>query len=262
MTTRLKHGVKLLALVLFLTSACAPAVSYRAHPSLPVQAQRIRTVALLPPEVKVYQIDAGGIREEFAEWSDQARKNIISALESELRARTGMALKVVAEESLGQEKARLKNTRALFDAVGTSILLHTYHPSRNYIFEEKLTNFDYSLGSEVSNLTKEGEAQLLLIGNDHVWTGGRQALQAMGVLLGIGAGVATGVVIIPRLGGGTSLSAALVNSSTGEILWFNTTASGGGKDLRDPASAMTVVQELFKDFPIGHGPKPSEEKSE
>lgn len=262
MSVRQKDGVNVLALALCLMSACAPAVSYRAHPRLAERAQRIHTVALLPPEVKVYQIDAGGVREEIEEWSTRARGNLISALESELRARTGMALKVVAEESLGEKKTRLEDTRALFDAVGMSILLHTYHPNRNYIFEEKLTNFDYSLGSEVSDLTNEGEAQFLLIANDHVWTGGRQALQAVGILLGIGASVATGVVLIPSLGGGTSLSAALVDRSSGDILWFNTTSSGSGQDLRDPGSATAMVQELFKDFPIGHGGAAREEQSE
>lgn len=262
MSVRQKDGVKVLTLVLCLMSACAPAVSYRAHPRLAERARRIHTVVLLPPEVKVYQIDAGGVREEIEEWSGRARGNLISALEGALRARSGMALKVVAEESLGQKKTRLEDTRALFDAVGISVLLHTYHPNRDYIFEEKLRNFDYSLGSEVSDLTNEGEAQFLLIASDHVWTGGRQALQAMGILLGIGAAVATGVMIIPGLGGGTSLSAALVDRRSGDILWFNMKASESGQDLRDPGSAAAMVQELFKDFPIVHGGAARKETSE
>jgi len=50
------------------------------------------------------------------------------------------------------------------------ILLHTY-PNPNspaQLFEEKLKNFDYSLGSEVSVLAKEAEALLLLEAEDHV----------------------------------------------------------------------------------------------
>ena len=89
------------------------------------QAQQIRTVAILPSEVKVYQVDAGGVREEIAEWSAQARNNVVTALENELRAKMKTVVKVVSEESLAEEKTRLEETRALYDTVLAMILLHT-----------------------------------------------------------------------------------------------------------------------------------------
>jgi hypothetical protein len=223
------------------------------------QAQHIRTVELLPPEVEVYQIDAGGVREKMEEWSNQARTNIIVALQNELQTRIGMSLKVADEKSLEEEKSLLEATRSLYNAVGLTILLHTYHPNAAYIFEEKRKNFDYSLGSEVRDLVEQGEALFLVNATDHVWTGGRQALQALGVILGVGAGVATGVVLVPYLGGGTSLSAALVDNRTGDILWFNTLSHGAGTDLRDPGSTKAFVSELFNGFPIGHDRKSYDE---
>ena len=57
---------------------------------------------------------------------------------------------------------------------------------------------------------------LFVDAEDHIWTGGRKALQGLGVILGIGAAVATGAVIIPQLGGGISVKAALVDSASGE----------------------------------------------
>jgi hypothetical protein len=82
------------------------------------------------------------------------------------------------------------------------------------------------------------------------------------VILGIGAGVATGVVVIPIMGGGTGASAALVDSHTGDILWINAVASRAGKDLRDPGSAREMVSELFKDFPMSYGRQSKEEKAQ
>jgi len=113
-------------------------------------------------------------------------------------------------------------------------------------FDEKLTNFDYSLGPEVEKLAKLANADALLFisGLDHISTGGRQALMFLGILL---AG-ATGVYAGPA-GGATSLSVALVDPATGAILWYNIAGSQGGHDLRDTESTADLVKQVFKDFP-------------
>lgn len=248
-----KH-LALLAVLVYLLAGCVPAASYRANPRFQEQATLIHQVALLPAEVKVYQIDAGGVREEIAEWSSQARNNLIAAIDNLFRTRTKFSIKTTNDESLAERGTLLEDTRALYVAVSMMIMLHTYpNPnSPSQLFEEKLKSFDYSLGIEVGELISDSQALLFLDAEDHVWTAGRQTLQALGVILGIGAAVATGVVVIPQLGGGTFVRAALVDSHTGDILWANIVGSGAGKDLRDSASASEVVSELFKDFLVEH----------
>ena len=252
-----------LAVLLGVLSGCVPAgLSYRAAPRFREQASAIHTVAVLPSEIKVYQIDVGNVREEIAEWSAQARTNIVTALENELHTKLTAAVKFLDQESLAEEKDCLEETRALYSAVSAMIQIHTY-PNPNYPshpFEDKQKNFDYSLGQEVESLALGADVLLLLDAEDHVWTAGRQALQALGVILGIGASVATRVVVIPRLGGGTSIRAALVDSGTGDILWINSVGAGAGKDLRDRASASEMVNELFKDFPMSYDRQPKEEE--
>lgn len=252
---------RILLAIVYLLSGCAAQALHRTHPGFAEQAQRIHTVALLPSEVKVYQIDAGGIREEITEWSNQARNHLMTALQNELGKKQTLVVKIISEESLAEDKAILEETRALYGAVSAMILLHTYsNPNLpGYFFEEKLKNFNYSLGGDVSGLAEDAEAMLLLDAEDHVWTAGRQALQALGIILGIGAGVATGVVVIPQMGGGTAVRAALVDSRTGDILWINAVAAGAGKDLRDATSAGDLVSELFKDFPGTHDREQMEE---
>jgi hypothetical protein len=242
-------------------------VSYRENPRFQEQAQQIHTIAIFPSEVKVYQIDAGGTREEIAEWSAQAGTNVVSALENELRTKTKATVNVVSEESLVEEKTRLQETRALYDAVSTMISLHTYPNPNNpsFFFEEKQKNFDYSLGSEVGSLANGAEVLLFFNAEDHVWTGGRQALQALGVILGVGVTVMTPpvpVLFVPRMSGGTAVKAALIDSATGDILWINAVGAGAGKDLRDPASASAMVSELFKDFPVSYGRGTKEQESQ
>ncbi len=239
--------------VCLLLAGCAMVPPYRANPSLEARTKGIKTVAILPPRVDVFQIDAGGVREKIDEWSTQAKKNLEDAVRAELQRRTGFLITPHSQESLPEEvKSNLEETYSLFDAVNTAILLHTYFDNPNYRFEEKIVNFDYSLGKEVKGLANEGVEILLLVnGTDHIWTGGRQALQAVAVILGLGASVATGIVVMPALGGGTAVNVALVDARSGDILWYNVTQSGGGIDLRDPQSAADLVKDLLENFPIG-----------
>jgi hypothetical protein len=285
-------GLLALAAMAYLLSGCAlpPLPSYslieleRANSRLQEQAQQIRTVAILPSEVKVYQIDAGEIREEIAEWSAQARNNVVTALENELRAKMKTVVKVVSEESLAEKKTRLEETRALYDAVLAMILLHTNPDFPRHFFEEKLKNFDYSLGTEVGSLANGADALLFFYAQDHIWPARHQVLQALGAVLAV---IVVAPIYIATLGmiplntwlskryelikpstrresptflesmnGGTGVRAALVDSGTGDILWINAVGSGAGKDLRDPASASAMVSELFKDFPMSYDRQP------
>ena len=250
-----KHkNIRLLALAVLacLFSGCT--VSYRANSRFQEQAKPIRTIAILPSEVRVYKIDVNEVREEIAEWSVQARNNVVAAFENELHAKMKTVVKVVSEDSLAEKKQLLEDTRALYAAVSAMISLHTY-PIPNFSslrFDDKVRNFDYSLGTEVGSLGNGADALLFFYAEDHVWTAGRKRLQTLAIILGIGVGVATGVFIIPQLGGGTGMRAELIDGHTGDILWMNAVGSRTGKDLRDPASARAMVNELFKDFPVSY----------
>ena len=246
---------KTLALALLaalLLPGCVQVVAYRTNPTLEARAGQIKSLVLLPPSVEVFELDAGGVKEKRDEWSSQAKKNITAAVQAELKERTALVPTSLSEESVQQElKTDFEETLGIFDAVSTAIMLHTYSPPP-LRFEEKVKNFDYSLGEEIQRLkTGKEDAFLLIKGVDHIWTEGRKALQVFGVILGVGAGVATGIVSIPVLGGGTFMSLALVDARSGSILWYKPLARGGGYDFRDPASVNSLVKELFKDFPLG-----------
>jgi hypothetical protein len=237
-----------------LLSACVTTETYRVNPRFRQQSERIQTVTVLPADVKVYQIDAGGIREPMEEWCSQAKNNILRAVENQLSTKMRTIVDVLTEELLDEKKSHWEETRALYSAVSAMVFLHTYQNPNipNHYFAEKLKNFDYSLGSDVQSLAPGASMLLFLEAEDHIWTGGRRALQGLGALLGIAAGVATGVVIIPYMGGGTTIQAALVDSATGDLLWINAVRAGAGTDLRDATSATNMVNDLFKDFPPAH----------
>ena len=276
-------GLLALAALVYFLSGCVPLPSdslielERTNSRFHGQAQQIRTIAILPSEVKVYQIDASDVREEIAEWSAQARTNVVTALENELRAKLKTVVKFVSEESLGEKKTRLEETRALYDAVLAMILLHTNPDFPRHFFEEKVKNFDYSLGTEVASLANGADALLFFYAQDYVGTTGRQEVRAVKKIGYWGGVLYLGVPFfaeerdrrydslrppsIPAMISGTGVRVALIDSGTGDILWINAVGSGAGTDLRDPASARAMVSELFKGFPVSYDRQPKGQES-
>ena len=234
-----------LALSVLLIAACATPSSYRASPNLEQKRNLIKAVVVLPPAIHVESLTAGGVHEEQEEWSRQAEKNVMTAVEEQLKGRSGLHIEYLPKDSLAKEmEANLTETQALFDAVSTSVVVHTYGPEPAR-FPEKISNFDYSLGPEVNQLAGPADALLVIRADDHISTEGRKSLQVAGMVLG----ALVGVVMVP-VAGTTVASAALVDARSGSLLWYNLTGSQGGYDLREPASAHKLVTTLLADFPV------------
>ncbi len=251
--TAMRRTLWIALAVLVFISGCAT-TPYRANPQFEERLRSGLTVALLPPDVKVYQITAGEVREQMDEWTDTARQNVLAAIRKWIGSGR-LTIREFDPAKFQAAREEFEDANPLFQAVALSAVLHTYRPETQ--FKTKMDRFDYSLGP-LPALSEATEADALLFVNarDHISTGGRVARNIALVLLG----AAAGVVIIPQ-GGVTAMAAALVDSRTGDILWFNTHASGGGHDLRDPASAEAFVAQAFeafaKTFPTG---KPEIEK--
>jgi len=229
------------ALILVL-AGCASAPQYRINPSFEEKKAAIKTVAVTEPRVEIFEVSAGGVKEKVDEWSQVGAKNIRTAIERELASRSAIRTKTLSEASLSKEaKANLDDTYTLFDAVNVSVIQHTYgRPEFN--FTEKIQNFDYSLGPEVSGITSDADALLLVYGVDHVSTAGRKALQGAAMV----AGALLGVIPIPQ-SGPTAVIVALVDTRTGSILWYNLLPWG---NFQDEVNVRTLVQTLLQEFPM------------
>jgi len=238
-----KRLLILLALCVHLEACLPPA--FRAHPTLAQRAPTIKNILVAPPKVEVFQLGAGGIGEKMDEWSDQGRKNIVAALEKSFASKGSLRVKLLDEQFLPQEtKSELEQTSALFEAVDSAVLQHTYGPEPER-FAEKLVNFDYSLGPEVRALkTEEADALLFIRAIDHVSSQGRIAQQVALVLVA----AALGVVVVPQ-GGITALSVAFVDANTGAILWHKFVRTPG-HDLRKPESAHQLIDRVLADLPL------------
>lgn len=240
------HSLIVIFLAIFI-SGCAP--TFRAHPFLQERIQNKRVIAVLPMDVEVYKVSAGGVRELVDEFSQEAKDNIKQAVEEILCDTGRYQLKYFPQPQDIKDTAAkelIKDTAAMFKAVDVSIFLHTYqnpymlHPLQG-IFPDKLTNFDYSLGQQIFPLSKHINADLLLFfkGGDYLSSGGRIALMVWATLMGF----------TPTSAGPAHLSCALVDPKTGDVLWYNFLCPGQGYNFRSKESVKKFVTILLKDFP-------------
>ena len=249
-------------LTALLVAGCAAPL----RPSLGDRGKLIRTVMLLPPRIDVYEVDIGGSKVRKEEWSSQARKNLLSSMERELR-RAGLVVRAVTADSMpGELTANLEESYALFDEIFATIDFHRpvmrlveRRPGRLEDFNDLLKKFDYSLGAEINKFSMgDADAILLVTGADHVATAGLKARMVvdhtLSLLIALALPVPIGVWITGPGGyRGAEVVVALADSRSGSILWYTRIPPPGmlDYDLRDAESSTAFVKKALESFPLG-----------
>jgi hypothetical protein len=234
--------------IILLVAVACPSVPLafdlvRTHPDLPTLAGEITRIVLLPPRMAMYEIGAGGTLENKEDWTTAAEANIIQAIQAQAGRFDNLSFALLDEHTLSQSmRANYDETRALYDLVNVTVLMHTYEPNRLGYFPEKARNFRYSLGTETQALAPDADALLIVEGFDQRSSGGRKALQAGAMLVG----AVLGVVPVPR-GGGNLITVALVRVNTGEVLWFY--RSMRPYDLRQATDASQFTTDFWSALP-------------
>lgn len=225
------------ACLLFMAFGCAPKI-YRAHPELEIRSKAIKNPGVISPDVKIFELTAGGIRELRDDWSIKGEENVLRAITEGLGEREIEIKTLTVDEDIEEE---MEDIEALYRAVSISIILHTYGP---FVFPEKKKNFEYSIGSIERILEKFGsDALIFTYGFDEISTNGRKALKVASII----AGAFTGIIIMPR-SGITVVSVALIDAS-GTIFWYSIKGSEGDYDLRKPKSTSRLMKDILSDFP-------------
>jgi hypothetical protein len=197
---------------------------------------------VLRPDVTVGSLTTGGMVEPRADWTEQARSNIVAALRAQQAARGGKVQVIERRTDLpdvGEQE--LADVERLNFAVAQSIVLHKY--LGDYLPTKRGKGLDWTLGEDAVRLgQKTGYDYALFIhAEDQVASSGRVALGVIGL-----AGCFVGFCA-PNVGGATQLSyASLVDLHTGEVVWFNVVRAGsevpGIKfgDLRTPEGSAQM----------------------
>lgn len=204
------------------------------------------SLAVMRPDVTVGSVTTGGLVEPRADWTEQARVNLLQALKAQQATRGGRTLIIENRDSVpGVSAETIADLERLHNAVGSSIALHKY---MGYDLPSKRgRGLDWTLGEEA---VKFGRATgmdyaLFLHAEDKVASTGRVALQVLGV-----AGCLIGFCA-PQGGGGQVAYASLVDLKSGDVVWFNVLQTGSQLpgvafgDIRTPDGAAQMVDRLL-----------------
>jgi hypothetical protein len=204
------------------------------------------SLIVMRPDVQVGLVTTGGLVEPRADWTEQARRNLLAALAAQQAGQGGRTRILETREGIpGVSADAIADLERLHNAVGSSIALHKYMGLT--LPTKRRQGLDWTLGEEA---VKFGRATgmdyaLFLHAQDSFASTGRKALQVLGI-----AGCLIGFCA-PQSGGGQSAYASLVDLKTGDVVWFNVLQTGsqlpgvGFGDIREPEGAAQMVDRLL-----------------
>lgn len=196
-------------------------------------------VIVFRPDVNVGEQTTGGLNEPNADWTKEARRALNAALEKELKSRSG-EMKLMPE-LVGEDAVLIEDYTRLFKAVANAAMTHKLFSGDR--LPTKKDAFDWTMGPGAAKLGElgDGDYGLFFYTHDSYGSAGRKAVQAVGMIVGIG--VSSGV----HIG-----YAGLVDLKTGDLVWINADVKMGG-DVRDAEGAEKRIAQLLEDFPSAAG---------
>jgi hypothetical protein len=194
-------------------------------------------VVLMPPDIALFSLSAGGVLEPKADWTEAAVRHFRAAL-LERQRKLGLGTIELSEDQADE----LAEVNALHAAVAQAIELHHFGPLALPTKEGRL---DWSLAEAVRPVKEATGADFALFSRvrDSYASGGRKAMMVAGLLI-LGPRHYSGP------GGGRQMGyASLVDLNSGQVLWFNSMMRRTG-DLREPDKAADSVEALLAQFPV------------
>jgi hypothetical protein len=230
----------LFALILVATSVLAtPALAAMSavNPALTQNlVARPKKVVLLPPQVFVYELSAGGVPTRMADWETTARNNLVTAA-TRLSHESGLFELVPAPVLDPQLADQLEAHIGLYERVAQSVFV--YGRGDMDAWAHKKNEFDYTVGPGLAFLREQtgADAALIVLGSDFISSGGRRAAFVAGLLLG---------VVMPL--GQSFITAGIVDLTTGDVLWMSFDSSAS-MDSRTSSDVDSLMSDLYETWP-------------
>lgn len=197
---------------------------------------RPKKVVLLPPQVFVFELSAGGVPTRMADWEATARDNLITATTRQAQDSRLFEL-VPAPAPTSAALDQLDAHIGLYDRVAQSVFV--YGRGEQDAWAHKKYEFDYTVGPGLGFLREQtgADAALIILGADFISSGERKAAFVVGLLLG---------VALPL--GQSFITAGLVDLKTGDVQWMSFDSSAS-LDTRNPADVDAIMRALYQTYP-------------
>lgn len=201
------------------------------HPTLP------KKVVVLPVDIEVVEVTAGGVEEKVPDWSHEASQSVFKAVSAAIGKQQAMK-EVTAPRLSGVAEANLDEHLALYKLV--------VNTAAKIPWEHKVKRFDYGIGPGLRAIADQtgADAAVMVYGRDYASTAGRKARAVVGhiPIVNIFTGPA------PQLGH-SFIHVGVVDLRTGDLLWMNSEYREGSTNLRDPDDAAKMVRAVFDWYP-------------
>lgn len=222
-------------------AAGAPATSprdHKLHYTLLQQPPRAlpKKIVILPPDVTVKEISAGGVIEKVPKWTDEATANVTRTVNAAFGARRDIEIVPLPALS-AEDRDLLEEYLGVYFQV--AVAAHRMTAMAIGGWEHKRERFDYTLGEGLRFLREKtgADAALMVIGEDYVSSSERKAAFVLAAIFGVG---------IPL--GHSVLSAGVVDLNNGDLLWMHHNASVS-QDLKDGAAVDEMLKAVFSAYP-------------
>ncbi len=196
-----------------------------------------KKVMVLPVDIEVVEVSAGGVEEKVPNWSKEAGQSVFLALSTAIKKQQGMK-EIAAPRFSGTTGANVDEHLALYKLV--------VNTASRTGWKHKIRRFDYSIGPGLKQLAAQtgADAVIMVYGRDHVSTAGRKARAIAGnvPILNIFTGPP------PKLGH-SYIHVGMIDLRTGDLLWMNSNYREGSTNLRDPEDAANMIDSIFEWYP-------------
>lgn len=225
--------------LMLLLNSCGPTRHEIARAEYGKTVRSIRTIGLLPPDIFIYEVEAGGLRELMDEWIAKAGQKFSSVLRSGFQSRSVALREIRPDKEINGD---LEDVAYLFRAISQSLQWRTTYARLSDCGSTSDPCRDLSVGGLDPVLKKNDvDAFLLLFAENEIETPGRRKARKASRAIGMFTGFR------PVSNPGTFISMAIVDRS-GTVLWYTGAASGRGYDLRNDEKVEELAMRLLNRF--------------
>lgn len=210
----------------------------REHPDFASAARKVNTIAILPPDVEFTRIVFTGDNERMPEREREIAENLLQSVETSLKDKR-YALRPPFTQRVAESNKNMSFELEQLRAAYTQAAKQLYERAAT---EDEAKKYRVSVGPVVNPIASLMEADALF----YVRYAGAEksgGQQAKDIFAGALLGVLTGVIVVPA-SEVASLEAALIDGTTGDILWAN---RGAGHTLQ--AGSMQLSERLMAQLP-------------
>ncbi|MEW5757851.1 MAG: hypothetical protein AB1755_00020 [Candidatus Omnitrophota bacterium] len=237
----MNKSLNILISLILTVSGCA---SYQKHPDFTEKHKKIYTAAVMPAEVEIYKLNFKGDKDPMYDLMAKAVNFSKDEVENTLLSKNYTVQKLKLDDEILVNNPELKT--ALFN------VKKLFNQKLKEIQKRKEKKFTYSLGSDINQFADMADADVLVFIKESGFkkTGGEIAKDiAKSVLFSAALAAVGGIGYMYISPNEAVIQIAIVDSNTGDILWYNYNRDNPGIDLGNERSVRSILKALLSPFP-------------